>query len=185
MQRKHIFVRNIHVGNFLETFLVASISVLLATRFYLAAAGYPQIGGRGLHIAHMLWGGLLMLVSIILLLAFLGRRIQFTSAILGGAGFGLFIDELGKFITNDNNYFFQPTIYIIFILILLVFRFLERHTYPSDQARLANALDILKEGVLRNMHGSDKAEALVLLRAGSEHLPVYLLVDAVESMPVV
>src|SRR5438105_3470241 len=29
-----------------------------------ALSGYPQVGGHGLHIAHMLWGGLLMVLAI-------------------------------------------------------------------------------------------------------------------------
>ena len=55
-------------------FLVAGVASILAIRVYLILTGYPQLGGGGLHIAHMLWGGLLMLVALILMLAFLGRR---------------------------------------------------------------------------------------------------------------
>ena len=38
-----------------------------------------------------------------------GQTRQALAAIVGGAGFGTFIDELGKFITSDNDYFFRPT----------------------------------------------------------------------------
>ncbi|KWX00084.1 hypothetical protein C3Y87_00420 [Carbonactinospora thermoautotrophica] len=48
----------------LQQFVVAGISTVLLTRAYLAATGCPQIGGGGLHIAHVLWGGLLMLVAL-------------------------------------------------------------------------------------------------------------------------
>ena len=39
-----------------ELFLFAGIATVLITRAYLAATGYPQIGGGALHIAHVLWG---------------------------------------------------------------------------------------------------------------------------------
>jgi hypothetical protein len=188
MRLRDVFVRNMHAANLLEAFLVASVSALLAVRFYLAATGYPQVGGAGLHIAHMLWGGLLMLTAIVLLLAFLGRRVQLFAALVGGAGFGIFIDELGKFITSNNNYFFQPTIaliYIIFILLLLIFRVLERRSYPSGQKRLVNALGILQEGVLHDMNEEDRTEALLLLRTNGGYHPLqHALIEALENMEV-
>src|SRR5581483_928923 len=121
-------------------------------RVYLELTGYPQIGGGGLHIAHMLWGGVLMLFGIVLLLAYLGKWMQHFAAILAGIGFGTFIDELGKFITSDNNYFFQPTIaliYATFILLFVVFRRIEQRQQLSPTEHLANAVELLKEAVLR------------------------------------
>lgn len=187
--RRSIFVRNTYLGSLLEAFLVSGITAVIVIRIYLAMTGYPQVGGRGLHIAHMLWGGVMMLVAIVLLLSFQGRSIQYGAAILGGAGFGAFIDELGKFITSDNNYFFQPTIaliYVIFILLLLSFRTLERRTRFTEQEHLAAALDILKEGVLYDLSAREKAEALHLLRAGNlkGNINARHLLDQIEQMEV-
>jgi len=136
MKLRRLFLRNRQLNSLLELFLVASVSSVLVIRFMLAASGYPQLGNSSLHIAHMLWGGLLMLVALVLLLSFLGRRIQVLAALLGGIGFGTFVDELGKFITRDTNYFYQPTIaliYCIFIVLLLSFQKLDRRLYSSPQ----------------------------------------------------
>lgn len=124
-----IFYQNIRARDQLELFLLGAVSSLLLVRFYLHITGYPQIGSGGLHIAHMLWGGALMLVALVIALSFLGARAQRLTAFIGGIGFGVFIDELGKFITRDNNYFYQPTIgliYAIFICLYLAFNFLSR-----------------------------------------------------------
>lgn len=147
MRNRLVFVRNTNAPELIEMFLVASAASVLGIRGFLAAAGYPQIGGGGLHIAHMLWGGLFMLIALLLLFSSLGQVTLRISAILGGIGFGTFIDELGKFITSDNNYFFSPTIgliYIIFISIFLVMRVLARRQAVSPHAALSNALNRLE-----------------------------------------
>ena len=52
-------------ADLLDTFLVSAVATLLIIRIFLEATGYPQLGGNGLHIAHVLWGGLGMLVAMI------------------------------------------------------------------------------------------------------------------------
>jgi hypothetical protein len=102
----------------------------------------------------------------VLLLAFLGRSIRYWAALLGGIGFGTFIDELGKFVTSDNNYFFQPTIaaiYILFVLLFVAFRVLNRHRALTPQECLANAVAVLQEAVLGRTTRLQRQRALRLL----------------------
>jgi hypothetical protein len=113
----------------------------------------------------MLWGGLLMVVAIVVLLAFLGKRIQQVGAVVGGIGFGAFIDELGKFITRDVNYFFQPTIaliYIVFVTMYLVFRTMGGRTFGPDEAVL-NALEAVKAASIGKLDETRRREVLLLL----------------------
>ena len=63
-------VRDSEGAEILEALLVSAITALLGIRAFLALTGYPQLGGDGLHIAHMLWGGALMLGALILLTGF-------------------------------------------------------------------------------------------------------------------
>jgi hypothetical protein len=114
-------IRDERAGDLLEMMLVFSVATILGIRAFLSLTGYPQIGGGGLHIAHMLWGGLGMLIAIGLLLSFWNPAMRQLAASIGGIGFGFFIDELGKFITSDNDYFFQPTIALLYILFILLF----------------------------------------------------------------
>jgi len=50
------------------------------------STGYPRVGSNGVHIAHMLWGGLLMLLALMLLIAFLDRSVQHLAAVIAGLG---------------------------------------------------------------------------------------------------
>lgn len=130
----------------LEWFLIASVGTVLVIRTQLWLTNYPQLGGRGLHIAHLLWGGLFMLIAIWLALIYLNRRAYSTMAIVGGVGFGFFIDEIGKFITSDNNYFFRPAaalIYLIFVALFLSIREISRRQIRNPRTALANAMSFM------------------------------------------
>src|SRR5512136_1586725 len=119
----------------LLTLLSFAASVTL-TRLFLSLSGYPQIGGGELHVAHMLWGGLLLFVAALLPLVLTNRWAYSAGALLAGAGVGLFIDEVGKFITKSNDYFYPaaaPIIYAFFLLTVLLY--LEIRRPPSMDAR--------------------------------------------------
>jgi hypothetical protein len=152
------FVRSLYGENLLENFLISAVAAVLLLRLFLSLTGYPQIGGSGLHIAHMLWGGLLMLVGLFISLAFLSHPAHEWAAVLGGIGFGVFIDEVGKYITSDYNYFFQPTvaiIYVVFILIYLTIRALYSFRPFTPLEKLANAFELMKEGSLNGLSRED------------------------------
>lgn len=120
-ETKPRLVRDADAPRNLEIFLVSAIMTILVTRVYLQLTGFPQIGGGVLHIAHMLWGGLLMLAALVLFASYLNFSTRLSASVLGGIGFGLFIDELGKFITADNDYFFQPTFALLYVLFVGLF----------------------------------------------------------------
>jgi hypothetical protein len=166
--------RDVEGGAYLQLYLVAAIATLLGTRLYLELTGYPKVGGGNLHIAHMLWGGLLMLVSHVMLLALLGRHSRQLAAVVGGAGFGLFIDELGKFITNDKDYFFQPTIaliYIVLVVLFLLFRTIERRALSPIEL-LTNAADAVRELVLGGATPPEVVRGLTLLERSRAQGPL-------------
>ena len=149
--------RDTDAGATLEIFFVSAILSILGIRGFLKLTGYPQIGGEGLHIAHMLWGGLGMLVGILLLLVFWNVSVRWLAAFVGGIGFGTFIDELGKFVTDDNDYFFEPTfalIYVLFILILLGFRVLSGRVPVTPAVQSFNERLRREQGILEGRRGS-------------------------------
>ncbi len=157
-------------STYLAGFLVAAVVTVMLTRALLAATGYPQLGGNGLHVAHVLWGGLLMAVAFVLLLSFAGPSVRPIGALVGGVGFGLFVDEIGKFVTSDNNYFYAPTaalIYAVVVVLLLLGEVLNGRRPHEGVEYLAGAADRAVAGLAGGFTPRARAQADDLLgRAG-------------------
>jgi len=175
MTTKDLFVRNIEADSYRENFLVSAVVSVFVIRIFLEVTNYPQLGGGDFHIAHMLWGGFFMLVALMILFSFLSQKALFIASILGGIGFGAFIDELGKFVTSDNNYFFQPTIaliYIIFVLLFLISRFIPRYREISQREYLVNAIEMIKESAINDFDVEEEKRALEYLKKCDPHNPI-------------
>ena len=149
-----------------DLFLVAAVATVLITRAYLAATGYPQIGSGPLHIAHVLWGGLLMASALVAVEIAAGSRVRVLAAVAGGIGFGLFVDEIGKFVTSDVNYFFQPAIaliYTVFVLFYLVAREAIARVGLPDHRRIAIASTAVTDLALGHLDDVRRRAALGVL----------------------
>jgi hypothetical protein len=181
-------VRNVALGDLHEVLLVSAVGMILIIRLQLWATGYPKLGGGKLHIAHLLYGGALMLVAIGLLLSFIDRRVRVPAAVIGGAGFGFFIDEIGKFVTSDNDYFFRPTaaiIYLTFIAVFFALRFLRHRRGFSSGEYVSNALEVFSGGAADELYESEQREALRLLGQAGNHPLVTELRGLIERTPTV
>jgi hypothetical protein len=139
--------------------LVSFGATVILTRWFLALTGFPRIGGGELHIAHALWGGLFLFVASVLPLLWAGRTTYPVSAVLAGVGIGLFADEVGKFITAQNDYFYPaalPIIYAIFLIAALVYLRSKRPMARDPRSQLLAALDGLEEAVERDLEPSER-----------------------------
>jgi hypothetical protein len=150
----------------LLTLLSFALSITL-TRTFLFVTGYPQIGGGGLHIAHVLWGGLILFIAALLPLIIANRWVYTLGAILSGIGVGLFMDEVGKFITQDNNYFYPPAapiIYAFFLLTVLVYFQVRRPAPRNPRDELYKSLDSLEDVLDHNLDALEREELVKRLQ---------------------
>jgi hypothetical protein len=88
-----------------------------------------------------------------------------SAAFLGGLGFGTFIDEVGKFVTKDNDYFFEPAfslMYVVFVALVLISNAILRRLYTPDEY-LLNAIQELEELALHDLDARERGRALQLL----------------------
>jgi len=185
------FPRDIEAGNFIENFLVTAVVSVLVIRLFLAISGYPTIGGLNFHIAHLLFGGFLMMVALAILFIFLNKDMKSVASIIGGIGFGTFIDELGKFLTSDNNYFYQPTIaiiYVIFVLFFLALRLFENKVKFSKEEYAVNAMEMTKQVLVHDLDKQEKKLALSYFRKAEKDNPIIqVMLDLLlksEALPV-
>jgi hypothetical protein len=139
--------------------LISFGGTVMVTRLFLFLTGYPKIGRGDLHIAHVLWGGLILFMAALLPLIFSNRWVYILGAVLSGVGVGLFIDEVGKFITMNNNYFYPPAapiIYALFLLTVLVYMRVRRPSTWSPRDELYRALDDFGEVLDHDLEPDEK-----------------------------
>ncbi len=143
-------IRRRRAARYIENLLVAFALTLVGIRVFLAATGYPQLGAGMLHIAHVLWGGVLLLAAVVLALMYANAAALRWSAYLAGIGWAFFIDEVGKFITADADYFFRPAapiIYLSFLSLWYLVIYVGRFPASDELTQFYHILDMLGEVV--------------------------------------
>lgn len=173
-------LRSTDAGRRLDLFLVCAVGSVIGNRVFLIITGYPQLGNGTLHISHAIWGAAMMAIAIIFSISFLAPTNRTFIAFIGGCGFGWFIDELGKFITRDVDYFFQPTIaliYLVFVALYLAFRGIQRRDFGPDEAVL-NALEALKAAAIGELSEPRRAEVMALLHRTGAVDPIAVQVQS-------
>jgi hypothetical protein len=152
--------------NYLLITLLSFAMTVSLTRLFLELTGYPQIGGGELHIAHVLWGGLFLFIAALLPIIYANRWVYPAGALLAGIGVGLFIDEVGKFITRTNDYFYPaaaPIIYTVFLLTVLVYLRLRRPARKDPRAELYQVFEDLEELLDQDLSKEERAHILKTL----------------------
>ncbi|HEY2792860.1 MAG TPA: hypothetical protein VGJ28_10910 [Micromonosporaceae bacterium] len=178
--------RDPRASTYLVGFVVSTVVTILVVRGALAASGYPKIGGDGLHIAHVLWGGLLMALALVLAMSIIGQVVRPFVAILGGIGFGLFLDEVGKFVTSTNNYFFQPAVaimYLTVVLFVLLIHWVHGRTPTRPQEYLAAALGEATAAAGGGISDQRRQRALSLVGLASDQPGADAAADLIRALP--
>ena len=169
-KRGRLIVEREDAGNYLLISLIAFAATVIGVRWFLELTGYPQVGNSTLHIAHVLWGGLLLFVAVLVALIWDNPGFMVAAAALSGVGMGLFIDEVGKFITQSNDYFFPaaaPIIYGLFLVTVLIYILVRRPDEDNPRRAMVHALEELQDaiyGELDEKDGAELAENLSLAR---------------------
>lgn len=167
LQQNWGLVRRERAEHYLRVTLVSFAASVSITRLFLTMSGYPQVGGGEIHIAHVLWGGLILFVAALLPLVLSNRRVYGFSAALAGLGVGLFIDEVGKFITARNDYFYPAAasvIYICFVVTVWIFYQVRRTPIFNIQSELNHALEDIQEMLQHPLQQAERDLLEVRLR---------------------
>lgn len=147
-KRRWSLVRQQAADSFLILLIAAFATTVIVVRIFLQLSGYPQVGNSVFHIAHVLWGGLLLFGAVIALLLWSNHWILWAAALAGGIGVGLFIDEVGKFITQNNDYFFPlafPIIYAVLLACVWLYVRVRRSRPRDTRTLLYHALEDMKQ----------------------------------------
>ena len=158
---RYILVERDEAQTYLLLSLVAFGSTVILVRLFLQLTGYPQIASGTLHIAHLLWGGLCLFAAVLLVLIWDNPGALRIAAVLSGIGIGLFIDEVGKFITQTNDYFFPPAapiIYGFFLVTVFLYLYVRRPDELEPGHAIVLVLEKLQDAVYGDLRKEDIKE---------------------------
>ncbi len=170
---------------YLFLLLLSYAGSVALTRLFLELTGYPQLGNQTLHIAHVLWGGLLLFISAALMLIFANRWVYRLGATLAGVGVGLFMDEVGKFITQNNDYFYPPAasiIYAFFLLVAIFYMEVRKPNRRDARTELYGALDAFEEVLERDLDSAERDSLADRLHYVVEHAEHYEYANLAEEL---
>ncbi|KAF0110476.1 MAG: hypothetical protein FD147_1622 [Chloroflexi bacterium] len=150
-------------GEYILITLLSFAFSVSGTRLFLEITGYPQLGGGNLHIAHVLWGGLFLFIAALLPVVYVNEWALSLSALISGLGVGLFIDEVGKFITRNNDYFYPtaaPIIYVFFLLTALLFSQIRVERRKTTRSLLYEVLERFTEVLDHDLSSYEREELI-------------------------
>lgn len=165
-------VRRQGAEHYLFVTLLSFAASVTLTRLFLDLTGYPQLATGELHIAHALWGGLLLFIASLLPLVYANRWVYMASAALAGTGVGLFIDEVGKFITQSNDYFYPlaaPIVYAFFLLTVMLYLRVKRRPSRNAREELYRVFDAMEEVLEQDLDPRERDELVARLRYVAAH----------------
>ena len=178
-------IQRSHAAQYLLITLLSFAFSVSATRLFLEVTGYPQLGGGGVHIAHVLWGGLLLFASALLPLILVNEWALRISALSAGLGIGLFIDEVGKFITQTNDYFHPaaaPIIYVFFLFTVLLFSQIRKNRKSSSRGEMYKILERFNEVLDHDLSAGEFTELNNRLEVVIKNKETKSLVELAESL---
>jgi hypothetical protein len=154
-------VQRMRAETYLQIMLLSFAASVSLTRLFLELTGYPQLGNQTLHVAHVLYGGVFLFAASLLPLMYANKWALNWSAVLSGVGIGLFIDEVGKFITQSNDYFYPaaaPIIYAFFLLTALIYLKFSKEPTLDARGELYAVLDTLGEVLDHNLEPDENED---------------------------
>lgn len=131
--------------------MMTGVATVLVIRLWLKITNNMSIGSGEWHIAHVLFGGIMMVGAMIMEMSWYGGQIKKWATILFGVGVGFFIDEIGKFLSKDNDYFFQPAVMMIYVFFVGVYLFYRHLKKIEGRDIRALELDKLEAKIDENM----------------------------------
>jgi hypothetical protein len=132
-----------HAHELVQNVVLGFAFSVIAIRFFMAVSPITILVVGNFHVAHMLYGGVLLLIASLLVYILQNSRALEISSWLTGIGFGFFIDEIGKYVSLNNDYYYKlaaPLIYLSFLITVFVFFWVKQRQKLTAKERLYHAL---------------------------------------------